>query len=87
MRVYTSAIPALIARWQDLQAESHVSLDRVDVADNVDLAGVIHDFEEYYELRFGRRPKLTRRALADDRPIVAPPGAQSVPRHINTHEI
>ena len=45
-----------------LQKESGTSLSRHSVADNVDLASILHDYEAYYEFRFGKKPKLTRRS-------------------------
>ena len=49
------------------QAESHVSLDRFDAADNIDLATIVQEFEEFHEMKFGRRPKLVRRVGPEDR--------------------
>lgn len=46
---------------EKLQTESRVSLDKSDAADNIDLLSILHEYEEYYEMRFGRRPKLTRK--------------------------
>ena len=45
-----------------LQAESGVSLKQMDAADNISLVGVLQEFEEFYEVKFGRRPKLIRKA-------------------------
>ena len=45
-----------------LQAESGVSLKQMDAADNISLVGVLQEFEEFYEVKFGRRPKLVRKA-------------------------
>lgn len=33
---------------------------QVDVADNVDLLRVIQEFEDSYEIKYGRKPKLVR---------------------------
>ena len=43
-----------------LQQESNVWLTKVDLADNVELPLVLQEFEEYYESKFGKRPKLLR---------------------------
>lgn len=38
-----------------------MSLAQVDAADNVDLVRIVQEFEDSYELKYGRRPKLVRR--------------------------
>merc|ERR1719453_2587515 len=45
--------------------ETNVTLDQLDVADNIDLQQIIQDYEEYHELKFGRRVKLIRKAAGD----------------------
>eukprot|EP00697_Spironema_sp_BW2_P011224 gnl/Spiro4/26840_TR13343_c0_g1_i1.p1 gnl/Spiro4/26840_TR13343_c0_g1~~gnl/Spiro4/26840_TR13343_c0_g1_i1.p1 ORF type:complete len:523 (+),score=115.72 gnl/Spiro4/26840_TR13343_c0_g1_i1:48-1616(+) len=57
-----------------IQAETGVSLDKVDVADNIDLQTILQEFESYYEFKFGRRVKLTQKR---DGPATLPtsPGA------------
>ncbi len=37
-------------------------LEDVEVCDNVDLELVLMDFQNFYQMRFHRKPKLTRRA-------------------------
>ncbi|KAJ3330550.1 Katanin p60 ATPase-containing subunit A-like 2, partial [Gonapodya sp. JEL0774] len=44
-----------------LQAESGVSLGSITVADNLDLLTVLQEFEAYYNIKFGKAPRLTRR--------------------------
>lgn len=44
-----------------LQSDSGITMAQYDVADNIDLLSVLQEFEDYYELRFARRPKLTRK--------------------------
>lgn len=44
-----------------IQAESGVSLKQLDVADNISLLGVLQEFEEFYEVKFGRKPKFVRK--------------------------
>ena len=51
---YTGSVEAL-------QAESGVTLAQFEVADNVELLSVVQEWEDYFEHRFGRRPKLTRK--------------------------
>lgn len=48
-----------------LEADSGVSLDRYDVADNVDLITAVQEFEEAREMKFGKRPKLFKRQAAE----------------------
>ena len=45
-----------------LQRESGTSLSRHAVADNIDLVSILHDYEAYYEFRFGKKPKIVRRS-------------------------
>jgi len=62
---------------RQIQAETNVSLEKVEVADNIDLASIVTEYEDFYEMRFGRKPKLTRKALgggsASDRKAVSLP--------------
>eukprot|EP00899_Mesostigma_viride_P023450 jgi/Mesvir1/428/Mv11310-RA.1 len=51
---------------EKLQAESGVSLSKYDVADNIDMATIVQEFEEYHELKFGRKPKLIRKNAGGD---------------------
>ncbi|GFH08906.1 p60 katanin-like 2 [Haematococcus lacustris] len=60
------------ASYERLSTECNLSLGKVghsyssivDVADNVDLLRVVQEFEEGYEAKYGRRPKITRRLVA-----------------------
>ena len=38
-----------------------MGLDKWEVADNIDLFYIVQDFEEYYEMKFMRKPILTRK--------------------------
>ncbi|KAG1658974.1 hypothetical protein FOA52_008295 [Chlamydomonas sp. UWO 241] len=49
--------------YERLSSESNVHLNKVDVADNIDLVSVVQEFEESYELKYGRRPKLIKRLV------------------------
>lgn len=40
----------------------------MDVADNIDLLRVIQEFEDGYELKFGRKPKLVRKIAPGEGP-------------------
>ena len=50
-----------------LQTEGGISLQNVDAADNIDLLNVLQEYEDFYEIRFQRRPKLTRKLGIDAR--------------------
>jgi len=57
-----------------LQTESTVSLDKWDAADNVDLYMIVCEFEQFYEMKYGRPPKLVKKMLGggDDRKLNLP---------------
>ena len=71
-----------------LQTEGGISLQNVDAADNIDLLNVLQEYEDFYEIRFQRRPKLTRKLGIDARtaaeqaklPSVSKIGASSARR-------
>ena len=44
-----------------LTAESGVGLAQFEVADNIELMQVLQEYEEYYEVRFAKRPTLTKK--------------------------
>jgi katanin p60 ATPase-containing subunit A1 len=46
---------------QRLASEAGVQLSKYEVADNMDLNSVVQEFESFYEMKFGRKPKLVRR--------------------------
>jgi katanin p60 ATPase-containing subunit A1 len=41
--------------------ECNIDLDKWEVADNIDLFYVIQDFEEYFEMKFMKKPVLVRK--------------------------
>lgn len=41
-----------------LQEESSIEIDKYDVADNMDLYMILCEYEEYFELKFNRKPKF-----------------------------
>ncbi|KAG2428803.1 hypothetical protein HXX76_011503 [Chlamydomonas incerta] len=51
--------------YERLCTESNLTLQKVDVADNVDLIRILQEFEESYELKFGKRPKVVRRLVEE----------------------
>ena len=50
------------ASYDAVKQEAGVSLDQLDVADNVDLVSIVREYEDAYEAKFGKKPKLIRRA-------------------------
>jgi len=50
---------------QQIQSDTNVSLDKVDAADNIDLTTILTEYEDFYEMRFGRKPKITRKVAND----------------------
>ena len=46
-----------------LTRECNLGLDKWEVADNIDLYYIVQDFEEYYEMKFQRKPTLTRKSF------------------------
>mmetsp|Transcript_45588 Transcript_45588/g.120526 ORF Transcript_45588/g.120526 Transcript_45588/m.120526 type:complete len:531 (-) Transcript_45588:2-1594(-) len=60
--------------------ETGVSMEKVDVADNIDLWTVVQQFEEFYEMKFQRRPKLYRVLKSDEAKLTRGPSmAQALP--------
>lgn len=51
---------------RQIETDTNISLDRLDVADNVDLPTILTEYEDFYEMRFGRRPKITRKVGGDE---------------------
>lgn len=51
---------------RQIETDTNISLDRIDVADNVDLPTILTEYEDFYEMRFGRRPKITRKVGGDE---------------------
>jgi katanin p60 ATPase-containing subunit A1 len=41
--------------------ECNIDLDKWEVADNIDLFYVIQDFEEYFEMKFMKKPVRVRK--------------------------
>ena len=44
-----------------MERECNIELAQFEMADNMDLYYVIQDFEEYYELKFQRKPVLVKK--------------------------
>eukprot|EP00397_Hematodinium_sp_SG-2012_P031949 GEMP01033973.1.p1 GENE.GEMP01033973.1~~GEMP01033973.1.p1 ORF type:complete len:464 (+),score=97.94 GEMP01033973.1:57-1448(+) len=41
--------------------DTNISLEKVDSADNMDLLQIVQEYEDYYDMKFGKKPKLTRK--------------------------
>lgn len=48
-----------------LEREGGAPLTRFEAADNVDLLNIVKEYEEYYELKLGKKPKLVRKVDPD----------------------
>lgn len=46
---------------RQIATDTNVSLDRFEAADNIDLSTILTEYEDFYEMRFGRKPKLIRK--------------------------
>lgn len=44
-----------------LQAESNIFLNKVGAADNVDLMMILQEYETYYNIKFGKKPKFIKK--------------------------
>jgi len=42
--------------------ECNIDLEKWDIADNMDFFYIVQDFEEYYEMKFMRKPVLVKKA-------------------------
>ena len=65
-----------------LQQEASSSINNFELADNIDLATVMTEFEAYYELRFGKKPKLSRKKVGLEKDnFTAPAGGNNIGSH------
>ena len=44
-----------------MQSECNIDLDKWEVADNIDLYYMVQDFEEYFEMKFMKKPILVKK--------------------------
>lgn len=44
-----------------LSSESNLSLDKFDAADNMDLYQILCEFEQFYEMKFQKPPKIIKK--------------------------
>ena len=55
-----------IESCQKIQSEAGVSLSKYDAADNIDLLGIMIDYEDAYRIKFGKSVKLVRKVSDSD---------------------
>jgi katanin p60 ATPase-containing subunit A1 len=53
-----------------IEAETQISLEKWDTADNIDLFMIFLDYEQYYEARFGKIPKVVKKV--EDKSTISP---------------
>jgi len=71
-----------------MERECNVGLAQWEMADNIDLYYVLQDFEEYYEIKFQRKPTLVKKnpnyedetAKAGARGVRKPPTGTVLPK-------
>ncbi|TMW60205.1 hypothetical protein Poli38472_000247 [Pythium oligandrum] len=51
---------------EKLQQEAGVAISKFEVVENIDLLRIIQEYEEYHEMKFGKKPKLVRRLSPDE---------------------
>lgn len=44
-----------------MERECNVGLEKWELADNIDLGYIVQDFEEYFEMKFQKKPVLVRK--------------------------
>ncbi|GAX76581.1 hypothetical protein CEUSTIGMA_g4027.t1 [Chlamydomonas eustigma] len=66
-----------IESYEKLSSESNLSLQKADAADNMDLLRIVQEFEDGYELKYNRRPKLVKRLV--DEVVSGGGGVRQVP--------
>lgn len=49
-----------------LQEEANLDIDKFDIADNIDLNMILTDYEEYFEIRFNKKPLLVKKILENN---------------------
>jgi len=55
-----------------LQEEANLDIDKYDVADNVDLNMILTDYEEYFEIKFNKKPVLVKKIAEENNPNKLP---------------
>ena len=58
-----------------LHQEASSSISNFELADNIDLASIMTEFEAYYEMRFGKKPKISRKKMGCEKDNLPTPAA------------
>ncbi|RLN86557.1 hypothetical protein BBJ28_00001496 [Nothophytophthora sp. Chile5] len=51
---------------EKLQQEAGVALSKFEVVENLDLLRIVQEYEDFHEIKFGKRPRLVRRLSPDE---------------------
>ncbi|KAG2780659.1 hypothetical protein JG687_00010818 [Phytophthora cactorum] len=51
---------------EKLQQEAGIALSKFEVVENLDLLRIVQEYEDFQEIKFGKRPKLVRRLSPDE---------------------
>ena len=46
----------------NMSRECNIDLDKWEIADNIDLYYIVQDFEEYFEMKFMKKPIMVKKA-------------------------
>ncbi|EGD76854.1 hypothetical protein PTSG_08202 [Salpingoeca rosetta] len=49
-----------------LELEAGIAATKYDVCDNIDLLSIVQEFEAYYKIKFGKAPKLIKKAVGPE---------------------
>jgi katanin p60 ATPase-containing subunit A1 len=58
------------ASCSQLENEAGINMKKYCVADNMDLSTILKEYETYYNIKFGKQPKITRKLTAAEIPAV-----------------
>ena len=53
-----------------IEQETNISLEKWDTADNIDLFMIFLDYEQYYEARFGKPPRVVKKMDDKSTPLI-----------------
>jgi katanin p60 ATPase-containing subunit A1 len=56
----------------NLQEEAKLDIDKYEVADNVDLNIILSEYEEYFEIKFNKKPVLVKKMTEENNPNKLP---------------
>ncbi len=55
-----------------LQEEANLDIDKYDIADNIDLNIILTEYEEFFEIRFNKKPVLVKKIIEENNPNKLP---------------